>query len=160
MKHDLRAKERVLAVLDAVSSLLQIAGKSDCVECRDCEIAREFNDALDLANDRLQKYRTSPCFWPDDTAKRKWRLEDSLSSKHSPWEGMAVHAIVRLADQGLLDRLRKCECGSMYFARFSHQRFCSENCRVKHWEAQESRKEAKRKQARENYLYNKAHRRK
>jgi hypothetical protein len=74
-------------------------------------------------------------------------------------EPIAVHGLVGLAEEGLLDRLQLCACGKWYFGRFSHQRFCSPACRVKFWEDSEERKEQKRQRARENYLYKKAHKR-
>ena len=125
----------------------------------------------------LKTYPLYHSFVPDETKVSGWKVDTGyraafrsavrtahLSDKPtreeqlmSATEAIAVHGIVGLAHAGLLDRLRKCECGRWYFARFSHQNFCSSTCRVKFWEGSEERREQKRQRARENYLYKKAH---
>jgi hypothetical protein len=46
-------------------------------------------------------------------------------------EGDAVSSVLRLAERGRLNRLRKCACGNWFYARFSHQRFCATPCQQK-----------------------------
>jgi hypothetical protein len=75
-------------------------------------------------------------------------------------EFLAVDAIARLTEDGLLGRLQECQCGLWYYAKFAHQRFCSTECRVNFWESSDERKAQKRKRARENYAYHKVHGRK
>lgn len=95
-------------------------------------------------NRELRKYPTWPLLlWRVTTAdllsKRKGKLEarSCLSSKWSSGgkPGAAiVHAIVNLAGDGLLSSLSECiNCKNWFYARFSHHRFCSERCRVKHF---------------------------
>ena len=56
--------------------------------------------------------------------------------------GGAVLEIIRLGEQGLLDRIRQChwsECRKWFYARFAHQHFCSTDCqqdafyKTEHW---------------------------
>jgi hypothetical protein len=110
-------------------------------------------------NEMLVSYTFCPVFVPD-ARERRWRVEKAASSRRNPDEVFAVHALVDLAKQGRIDRLKECACGRWYYARFSHQRFCSAECRVKFWEDSEERKEQKRDRARKYYEYHKVHKRK
>jgi hypothetical protein len=125
----------------------------------------------------LWSYPVYHSFVPDETRAIGWKVDTGYRAAYQSGltaarlsgkptvegrlmtaaESIAVHGIVGLAHAGLLDRLRTCKCGLWYFARFSHQNFCSTTCRVKFWEGSELRKEQKRQRARENYLYKKAH---
>lgn len=67
----------------------------------------------------------------------------------------AVFNLTRLAEQGLLDRLKRCRCGLWVFARFSHQRFCSSKCREQEFRSSTGWKEHRRKKAREYYRLHK-----
>jgi hypothetical protein len=142
-----KAKTRVLEVIEAISRLLR-----EMKETPDQE-----SGAFHPLNLMLSKYTSCPIFFPDAKVKRKWRTAPALMSKHSPEESQAVHSAVRLADRGLLDRIQLCPCGGWYFRRFSHQRFCSETCRVEFWENSEERKQQKRERARDNYIHHKIH---
>jgi hypothetical protein len=74
-----------------------------------------------------------------------------------PWtlaelrESGAVNALVSLAGDNLLPRIRECECGRWYFARFKHQRFCTSRCRDKHHQSSPEFKEGRRKYMRDYY---------
>lgn len=52
-------------------------------------------------------------------------------------------------------RIRQCYCGTYYFRRFRHQRFCSEACRVREFRSSEEWKAHRRKKAREYYWLHK-----
>jgi hypothetical protein len=119
--------------------------------------APEVLDALDTVNVQLYKYPFFSLIHPDPKSKRLWSVGEALAGGQVIREATAVHAAVRLADAGLLDRLQTCACGKWYFARFSHQRFCSPECRVTFWESSEERKEQKRKLARQYYMHHKIH---
>ena len=43
--------------------------------------------------------------------------------------GQAIIAIMELGRAGLLWRVRRCKCGEWLYARFRHQRFCSDACK-------------------------------
>jgi hypothetical protein len=157
------AKARIVGVLDSIRDLFRKAeenphwhmGEENNEEEIIFHLAPEVSDALTAVNVKLAKYTSCSIFLPTLEGRRKWKVEAALMDRHSVYEGQAVHALVRLADQGLLDRLKTCDCGVWYFARFAHQRFCSEECRVRFWEGSEERKERKRAQARANYVYRK-----
>jgi hypothetical protein len=150
-----RARRSVLNILTQTRELLQTLKDTPGAYAFG-KFPREIHGKFLALNRALAQYTTSPIFYHDQSS-RQWSVGNVSNPRHSPIEDSAVHGIVRLADQNLLNRLQQCGCGNWMFARFSHQRFCSEACRVNFWEGQEERKERKRKQARENYLYKKAH---
>jgi hypothetical protein len=58
----------------------------------------------------------------------------------------AVHQLMKLEEQGLLERVRQCVCcGRWLFARFIHQRFCGQPCQLKAYKSSEDWKEHRRK---------------
>lgn len=160
-------KARIMGVLDAIRDLFQkmqenpnwhIGEENDeATGTVTSTLAPELSKAFTAVNLKLAKYTTCSIFYPTLENPRKWTVGEAQMDRHWVDEGQSIHAIVRLADQGLLDRLEMCDCGLWYFARFSHQRFCSEECRVRFWESSEDRKEQKRQRARENYQYKKSH---
>jgi hypothetical protein len=161
------AKARIVGVLDSIRDLFRKTeenphwhlGEESNEEETIFHLAPEVSDALTVVNVKLKQYTSCSIFLPTLEGRRKWIVKDAIVGRHIVAEGQAIHALVRLADQGLLDRLRTCDCGVWYFARFAHQRFCSEECRVRFWETSEERKEKKRSQARANYLYRKTRKR-
>jgi hypothetical protein len=163
------AKARVVDVIKATRALNQ-AMREDPHWFRNKDSALQSNGviianpseavsrAMIAINAKLSKYPTFPMFSPDPRAMSLMAIGHGQAGKPSATRCMelfAVHAVVHLADAGLLDRLQTCACGKWYFARFSHQRFCSPECRVTFWESSEERKEQKRKRARQNYVHNK-----
>lgn len=46
-------------------------------------------------------------------------------------EGDALSSVLRLIERGRIHRLRQCRCGSWFYARFEHQRFCRMPCQQK-----------------------------
>lgn len=161
------AKARVRAVIDAIRTLLRAMEQNpdwfknldsaEDAEGVSAKCAPDVLDALDAVNVQLYKYPTFSLIHPDPKSKRLWSVGEALAGGQVIQEATAVHAAVRLADAGLLDRLQTCACGKWYFARFSHQRFCSPECRVTFWESSEERKEQKRKLARQYYMHHKIH---
>jgi hypothetical protein len=58
----------------------------------------------------------------------------------------AVHQLMRLEEQGLLERVRQCMCcGRWLFARFVHQKFCGQSCQLRSYKSSEDWKEHRRK---------------
>ena len=147
-----RSKARILELILDLRNLLNFIGPT-----WDGKLTKEVSDQFQSVNVKLTKYPTFPIFYPMEDSPRRWNVDDALWGKRSVAESVAVHALVRLANQGLLERLQLCQCGLWYFGRFSHQRFCSAGCRVRFWESSEERKEQKRLRSRENYLYHKVH---
>lgn len=62
-----------------------------------------------------------------------------------------IHIVMDALESGLLPKIARCQCGTFFFARSSHSRFCSASCRVTYWENSEIRKAQKRKRARQYY---------
>jgi hypothetical protein len=73
--------------------------------------------------------------------KMKARLKShplpKLSNKRElipPGAGMgetgAIHYSLALFESGYIFKIRRCRCRKFFFQRFSHQRFCSEKCRI------------------------------
>ncbi len=162
-----KAKERVRAVIDAIRTLLRAMEQNpgwfknldSAVDAEGVTVkcALEIQDAFNAVNVQLYKYPVFSLIHPDPRSKRLWSVGEALAGGQIIPEATAVHAIVRLVEAGLFDRLKTCACGEWYFARFSHQRFCSPECRVTFWESSEERKEQKRKLARQYYMHHKIH---
>jgi len=66
-------------------------------------------------------------------------------------ESHAINDMVSLASQNLLQRVCKCECDTWFFARFSHQQFCSPRCRSRHQRQSPEFKALRRKYMRDYY---------
>lgn len=98
---------------------------------------------------RLDDYPTTPHFLPN--YGNDWEIEDGVAGRRPPGESVAAHSIIKLAQQGLLDRIGLCGCGKWYFARFLHQRSCSASCRRKLYEKTEEFREKRRKYMRKYY---------
>jgi hypothetical protein len=159
----IEADESRSRVLDVISSIQRLLGT---IERRqgwkpkqpaDKKQPLEISTAFQELNTTLHSYTSFPCFYPEPNKSRRWDMSEVLSGDHPVGESLAVHAAVRLADQNMLERLKVCDCGLWYFAKFSHQKFCSAECRVRFWESSEERMERKRERLRQNYLYKKAH---
>jgi hypothetical protein len=46
-------------------------------------------------------------------------------------EADAVSGVLRLAQQGVENRVMTCKCGKWFYARFNHQKFCGTPCQVR-----------------------------
>ncbi len=59
-----------------------------------------------------------------------------VSANHSNLPGAqlveigAFNNALNLIDSGLIFKIQRCRCEEFFFQRFSHQRFCSEKCRI------------------------------
>jgi predicted RNA-binding Zn ribbon-like protein len=46
----------------------------------------------------------------------------------------AVMIALQLAEDGLILKIRQCDtCGAWYFRKFSHQRWCTDDCKAAHY---------------------------
>lgn len=59
--------------------------------------------------------------------------------------------IVRLAEYGLIRRVRKCPCGKWIVARLHNQEFCSTGCRQRQFRSSENYRAKRRKYMRDRY---------
>lgn len=71
-------------------------------------------------------------------------------------EVSAIADLAKLAEKDLLGHLRECPCGKWFWARFSHQRFCSSKCRESEFRSSDKWKEHRRQKAREYYQLHKS----
>lgn len=104
----------------------------------------------------LSRYKAHPCltwmhlphgwgFWEAD-----WMPDRSVS--HSAMELRLVLAAMDIAETRRLSALRQCvECRRWLFARFKHQRFCSQRCKDGFHKFNEADKKRRRDWARANY---------
>jgi hypothetical protein len=67
-------------------------------------------------------------------------------------EGDAVSSVLRLAELGQLNQLRKCACGNWFYARFRHQKFCATPCQQKDFRRTEEFRQKRRKYMREHRM--------
>ena len=97
-------------------------------------------------NRRLSRYRLypqvgfgsldNPSAW--QVAWRPARKQQQIPSQGRPGseEAAAVGLLLNLARQGAIQRVREClECGTWFFARFEHSKFCQQKCQVKHYQS-------------------------
>ncbi len=97
-------------------------------------------------NKKLRRYKVNPSliFQIED----RWRVTWESPSRGSE----LVDLIVRLAQKGLLLRIRRCgECEKWFFARFNHQTFCSRKCRQRNFRESEKGRQQRREYMR-NYM--------
>ena len=116
-------------------------------------------------NKMLSSYKVFPHLMPpaaDDSCSIFWMpvkagtwstwMNTERRAKATPWVGEcnAVLTLLGLIRNGRIDRLRKCECkecAEWFYAKPSHKRFHSENCRQRH-----RRSSTKFKQKRKKYM--------
>jgi hypothetical protein len=134
--------------------------KNDTPEVRKrAKLEAELNEALEYYQTRpwiifADGYRTDtrarivsphfsslPAKGSEFAQKMKERLKShplpKLSNKRElvpPGAGMgetgAIRYTLALLESGYIFKIRRCRCEKFFFQRFSHQRFCSEKCRI------------------------------
>jgi hypothetical protein len=74
-------------------------------------------------------------------------------------ERLVLDKVLKLDEMESLEainRLRRCaRCGSWFWSRVMNQRYCSEDCRVRHYHASPAGKKYKREWARKDYQHRK-----
>jgi len=152
-KNDLRGQKRVLSLLADVTEMLGHTKRTSngLFQISD---SHQFRTALERFRRKVDRYKIIFGFSLD--SGDKWHFTELFpgSPKHSLGEFLAVHALVTLAKEGLLDRVRQCDyCHEWLFALFSHQRCCGEprDCRIKLHHSSEDYKREKREYARMAY---------
>jgi hypothetical protein len=113
----------------------------------------------------LARYRATPGMDFAAPAKReihtphhflqiRWTLLGEQYNKNH--ELFLVLDVMEIAQAGRIDSLKQCEhCRKWLFARFPHQRFCSENCKEHFHRFNEADKKRRREWARKNYWLHK-----
>lgn len=151
--NDLRGKKRVLSVLADATEIVNNARRTDdgLFEIRNSD---QFRSAVERFNKRIGSYKIVCGF--SFHSEGRWHFTELFrgSRHHSLGEFQAVHALVSLAKDGLLERVRQCAyCHAWFFALFSHQQCCGapRDCRIKLHHSSEEYKRQKREYAREAY---------
>ena len=152
-ENDLRGKKHVLSLLTDARALLSHARRTSdgLFQISD---SHQFRTALERFSRKVDRYKI--VFGFSFHSGDKWHFTELFrgSPKHSLGEFLAVRALVTLAKEGLLDRVRQCDyCHEWFFALFSHQRCCGapRDCRVKLHHSSEDYKREKREYARKAY---------
>jgi len=154
-------RARFLRLIKDIKTLLEMVGPQ-----WNGILTDQISEQFQCVNVKLAEYPCFTIFYPTQTNNiqradgKLWETGEALLGARPFNESLGVHAALGLAKQGLLNRIQTCECGKWYFRRFTHQKFCSPECRIRSLESSDERKEQKRQRARENYLYKKAHKRK
>jgi hypothetical protein len=143
--------ESIGSIQDKAAKLMPVGGwKSKPRAVRDEETA---------LNARLSNYEFVYGLDSSKPSPMVWTLrsmEDPTGVAYIPGETLAVHHVVELAKQGLVGKVRKCDCGKYFFARLPSQRFHGKECRVQFWEKSPERKARRREKAREYYNLHKS----
>ncbi len=117
------------------------------VSLQDLSPSREYVRKIRRVDAQLARYKVrprltvskAPLFAKYGRARHLW-----------DWHGKnpetdAVLKLLELEQQGLLDRVRECRrCGQWLFARFVHQRFCTQACQLKAYQSSEYWREHRR----------------
>jgi hypothetical protein len=97
-------------------------------------------------NTLLRRYRFAPLYWAalgDFHLIGWWSGNERPDEPDSPGDSIdfteddAVLRIMDLARDGLLGRIRRCDCKDWFFARFSHQKFCCTRCQQNYYRSSE-----------------------
>jgi hypothetical protein len=118
---------------------------------------------LAAVNRFLWRYTATPVILPDymgdaNPLSRGWRQEWIRAGKREqPFIEIGfVLDIVGIASAGRISSLKQCEyCRRWLFARFPHQRFCSDSCKELFHRSNEADKKRRREWAKHNYWLHK-----
>ena len=134
--------------------ILALQELGDCRSMSRDRLWREKSPKIQAMNKILRQFQARPLLRLlspplGDGFRLEWqRIEgDDL-------ELQAVLRAVKLTQEGQIASLKKCanpDCNLWLFARFEHQRFCSESCKEYFHRFNEADKKRRREWARENY---------
>jgi hypothetical protein len=71
-------------------------------------------------------------------------------------ESGALKMALRLFESGLISKIIPCRCGTFFFAKFRHQRFCSQKCRIAEFQSSDDARKKHNDYARMLYHRHKA----
>ncbi len=120
---------------------------------KDGKLETGFWETYGRLNEKLATFIHAPQMDVDefyDGNRICWRLK----TEEAPMALVArqVRCVLQLIAQGAIMNVRRCqECTKWYFARFSHQEFCSGSCRGKHFAKTEDFKQKRRDYMRRYY---------
>jgi hypothetical protein len=115
---------------------------------------QELKDLVNSLNEYVEPYKSSPDVQIDlATGRLEWDQENT--SRRDNGEFQMLSWVIKLSEQGLLDRMRTCSCGRWFFAVRSDSAFCSASCRKSEYEQKSERVERRRANARQYYWLHK-----
>src|SRR5207302_1420361 len=136
-------RERISALLLRIEAMLKEANP-------DPEMGSQV-DEMEHANELIDKYGSRPRFITNDG--KQWIVEHFPLAEidHDEWQ--AARSILRLAENGLIDRIRRCaHCSKKWlFARVPKQIHCSVECQQAHFRSNPGFKAKRRKYALKYY---------
>jgi hypothetical protein len=71
-------------------------------------------------------------------------------------ESGALKMALRVFESGLIWKIWRCRCGTFFFGKFRHQRFCSQKCRIAEFQSSEDARKKRNDYARMLYHRHKA----
>ncbi len=103
----------------------------------------------------LARFRLTPSvdLRETGTSSHEYRLVLARVGRRQPMlEFARVQTLSKLATEGRLSSLKRCaQCNRWLYARFSHQRFCTDDCKEMFHRSNPDDKKRRREWARENY---------
>lgn len=120
---------------------------------KDGKLAAGFWECHQRLNEELAKFTHTPQIDLHEFYDGN-RVSWTLVAEVSPIALLSqqVKCVVQLIAQGAILNIRRCqECAKWYFARFSHQEFCTASCRGKHFGKTEDFKQKRRDYMRDYY---------
>jgi len=80
-----------------------------------------------------------------DADSIEWAKMPKFTYARADSAGVALLNMIRLFEQGLIHRVRRClKCKKWFYARFRHQQFCSTRCQQSHYRSSEEWKAYRR----------------
>jgi hypothetical protein len=113
----------------------------------------EFAESYERLNETLAKLTYAPKIDPHDFFDGS-PVSRTLVTEEFPVDllSLQINWILDLIHENAILKIRRCQqCSKWYFARFSHQDFCSKKCQGKHNAGTEAFKEKRRKYMRGYY---------
>ena|SRR5215471_2434693 len=114
-------------------------------------IPPETATAIDTVVKLIRRYPEWPVLGWDSKGNISFGSDRGPLKRRDEEEAEAAFAVVKLAEVNELTWLRRCLCGTWFFARRKAQKSCSANCRHKLYERTEAFKAKRRRYMRQYY---------
>ncbi len=153
---------KIVVALREIADLTPITGR----QLMSGDPAIKTNQAkVDVVNAYLRRFEAVPVVALPSTASLKrvrmeWQIthQSAVDKKQlfdcANLELAAILSAITLTQMKRIGAVRQCgKCGRWFFARFSHSRFCSDDCKNLFHQEDEATRERKRVKARDNYKF-------
>jgi hypothetical protein len=115
------------------------------------EAYKSYSYLLHEINAMLRSY-SGTRYFPNGVGAFGWtvtwrdRRDEETRGEGSLWQQQSLSHVLSVAARGSLNRIRTCaRCERWFFARVSHQNFCSDKCRLQHFAEKPEFKEKRRR---------------